>query len=395
MARRDRRFRRKLPGLAFAIVGLLAAGAALAAEPSLRIAGPAEIVFGWATDRCARDHTPDAPARAFRDADGRVHLFATHFVNRAMVGPNLDGLAVDCRVRFRAGGDNDPAAFDDKTWLAAFHTDEGRIVHALGHHEFEGHRRRDLCPAGDYKRCWRNAVVQLRSEDGGRTFTPAGPGPAPPVVASLPYPFDGDQRSRTGYFNPSNIIRHDGHAYVFVFAERTGDQRRGPCLLRTDRIDDPGAWRAWDGRSFSVRFVDPYRSPGAAPARHVCRPIEGIGFTISSVVRDDATGRFVAVMTGSLGGTPGVLVATSDDLIRWTAPRMLLAVPLMYAFACGASEAFAYPSLLDPGSRSRNFETIGALPYLYLTRFRLTGCRLGLDRDLVRYPLAVAADPPG
>jgi len=47
-----------------------------------------------------------------------------------------------------------------------------------------------------------------------------------------------------------------------------------------------------------------------------------------------------------------------------------------------------YPSLLDPDSETRNFETTGKKAYLYYTLFNLD--YLGnstLDRDLVRVPV--------
>ena len=44
--------------------------------------------------------------------------------------------------------------------------------------------------------------------------------------------------------------------------------------MRTNRLEDPRSWRAWDGREFSVAFVDPYTAaPGTNPAKHVCAPV--------------------------------------------------------------------------------------------------------------------------
>ena len=64
-------------------------------------------------------------------------------------------------------------------------------------------------------------------------------------------------------------------------AEAFGAQRRGPCLLRRPLGGGAGDWRAWDGRGFTVRFVDPYREDVVDPARHVCAPVEGIGGSIA------------------------------------------------------------------------------------------------------------------
>jgi hypothetical protein len=387
--------------LGLAVIGAAAAGGSSGRSdptPALTIAGTPEAVFVWQTDRCDRGHIPDAPARAMRDAAGQVHLFATHFVNRAMVGPSLAAVRPDCRVRFEGGRRDEPQAFDDRTWIAALYTADGIRVHALAHMEYQGHLRADACRAGSYLRCWHNAVVQLISADGGQSFQPAGDGRTPPLAAALPYPYDGRQTQRSGYFNPSNIIAKDGFVYAFVFAEAYGAQRRGACLMRTDTPDDPASWRAWDGEGFRVRFIDPYRAPAADAGRHVCQPLPGLPYTISSVVRHRDSGRFIAVMSGRIAdgedgpGTTGILYATSADLVRWSPPRLLLAAPLMYAFTCGVREVFAYPALLSEDSVSRSFETVGNHAHLYLTRFNLTGCRLTMDRDLIRFPVTVTLD---
>ena len=147
-----------------AVTGTPAAAAALAVD------GPVEVVTDWATDRCADNDIPDAAARAFRDGNGQVHLFAAHFVGRALTGPRLDAVKPDCRIAFQGAGNDDPAALDDRIWLTSFFTADGTRVHALGHAEFHGHLRRRLCPSGGYMECWWNAVVQVVSTDGGATF---------------------------------------------------------------------------------------------------------------------------------------------------------------------------------------------------------------------------------
>ncbi len=55
-----------------------------------------------------------------------------------------------------------------------------------------------------------------------------------------------------------------------------------------------------------------------------------------------------------------------------------------------ATTSVAYPSLLDPTSPSRTFATTDRRPYLYFTLFNHAGCKLGLDRDLVRVPVELA-----
>ena len=47
----------------------------------------------------------------------------------------------------------------------------------------------------------------------------------------------------------------------------------------------------------------------------------------------------------------------------------------------------AYPSIIDPDSTSLNFETSDGEMYLYMSRFNFGGA--SLDRDLLRWPIAV------
>ena len=51
--------------------------------------------------------------------------------------------------------------------------------------------------------------------------------------------------------------------------------------------------------------------------------------------------------------------------------------------------AYAYPSLLDAASGSRNFETVGTRFWLYLSEMWQDGdCKVGPERDLVRLPVS-------
>lgn len=195
----------------------------------------------------------------------------------------------------------------------------------------------------------------------------------------------------------SNMIERDGYWYVFVFAENYSAQRRGACLLRTDRIEDPASWRAWDGHDFTVTFVDPYADAAFRPKDHICAPLPGVSSSISSVSRLPASGMFVALIAASrpVGRAgeliPGVYYMTSSDLIHWNELKLLLAVPIMFAFSCDARSVYAYPSLLDEDSPSRTFETIGEQAFLYLTRLNLRDCRWSMDRDLVRFRVTLHA----
>jgi hypothetical protein len=147
---------------AFAV--LPCAGAFAAAPPlaAVTVIGPPEVVFAAPKDACDGHDAPDAPARAFRDAKGEVVLFATHYRNRALRGKGLDQLKLDCRVVLEASGREDPAAYDDKSWITATWTDDGVRVEALVHHEYQANHHPGRCKAGNYMACWYSRPIKQR-----------------------------------------------------------------------------------------------------------------------------------------------------------------------------------------------------------------------------------------
>ena len=76
--------------------------------------------------------------------------------------------------------------------------------------------------------------------------------------------------------------------------------------------------------------------------------------------------------------------------MEWTPRRLLREAPTTATYRCGGPKPIAYPSLIDPRSRSRSFETTGARAYLYFTRFNYRRCEQTLDRDLVRVPVTIS-----
>lgn len=353
----------------------------------LRVAGPPETVFEYARDKCDGSDIPDAPARAVRLRSGQVQLYAPHWRNRVLSGPSLLQVRPDCRIVYAGAERDEPAAFNDRTWITAVYTLDGATIHAVLHNEFQGHRRPGLCPTGRYMDCWYNALTAAVSDDAGASFHRSA-GPA--LVAALPYRYDQAVGRHRGYFNPSNIVARDGHHYMLAFTTRAFAQRPGNCLLRTDRIADPGAWRGWDGAGFGMRFIDPYREGGLPPEQHVCAPVDvaHLRWPVTSLVRVAESGVFIALMMNS-GRDGGVFAAASSDLLHWSEPARVLPGQGERAWRCGEPSPLAYPSLLDPASGSANFETVGTTAMLFLTRFNLRDCRTGMDRDLIRIPVTV------
>jgi hypothetical protein len=372
------------------IAALLAGAAHAQPAPALRleVAGPPVPAVPGARPGCDALDIPDAPARAVRLATGEVQLYATHFVNRVDSGADLLHLGHRCPVVMTGADDDDPAAFNDRAWIASPWTPDGRTVWAVVHNEFHGHRRPALCPSRRYMDCWYNALTAAVSRDGGHTFQRM-PGRA--LVAALPYRYDQLERGHHGYFNPSNIVTLSGAQYMFAFATQARAQREGNCLLRTAEVGTPEAWRGWDGSAFQAAFADPY-AQRVQPEAHVCAPVGqgSLRWPVTSLVRHKPSGLFIALMqNGARGG--GVYYATSPDLLRWSGPALLLPAIGLGAWNCADSAPIAYPSLLDPAAPDRNFETVGLAPVLFATRFNVKGCRAGADRELVRWDVRIAA----
>ena len=242
-----------------------------------------------------------------------------------------------------------------------------------------------MCPSRVYFQCWYNAIIAARSTDGGFTFTRQPDA----VVAAPAYRFVASVRHPVGYFTPSNIVKLGDFLYTMVWAENVGEQKRGVCLLRTDNPANPETWRAWDGTGFNVRLGNPYREPPGAPP-HVCALIDPANLRdhVESLVRHERSGRYVAVMAFD-GPHPGFYAADSADLFHWSEPRKIMDTGPAIPGECDNRSVLAYPSLIDPGSASRNFETVGDTAYLYYTRFHFRGCAGNLDRDLMRVPVTI------
>ncbi|ACA17046.1 conserved hypothetical protein [Methylobacterium sp. 4-46] len=359
---------------------------------ALTLVGPARPVFRARVDACDGHDVPDAPVRAFRDAGGGLVMFGLHYRNRALRGPDLDHLAIDCRIVLDSGLAAEPERYDDRSWVTATWTEDGRAVAALLHHEYHAEAHPGRCRSGEMMACWYNTILAARSGDGGARFERASP---PAVVAAPPFRQEVEQGRHRGFFNPSNIVR-DGRYWYFL-ASNTGwdGQPFGVCLFRSDDVADPGRWRAWDGTGFTVAFPDPYRK-GARPAG-ACRPVWPFPAPVGSVSRHRGTGAWIAVFQAEAGGAfprSGFYWTTSRDLLAWDEPRLLLEGPTLYGDPCRArGDLISYPSLLDPGARGRNFDDVGERAELFYAVLRRNGCEITSDRDLVRRPVAIKVWP--
>lgn len=384
-----------------ALIGIacLASGQGAAKELRLIVTpvGPDQVIFDPKTDACDGHDVPDAPMRAYRDDVGNVVAFGLHFENRRLIGPTLNTLKINCRVVFRGTGNSDPKAFDDRSWITATWTPDGRTVHALAHHEFQANTHKGRCIHAEYMKCWWNSILALKSSDSGASFVKS----APSVMAASPEPSEVGQGRHRGFFNPSNIIEHRQRHFTLIGTTGWSGQQAGVCLFETRNISDPASWRAYSGTGLGWRFPDPYTLKGAQPTGLVsCKPIAPFPAPVGSITRHRASGAFVALYQAAAGapdgwgGTyprSGFYSATSLDLIHWSAPSLVLETRTLYDNACGAETLRSYPVLLDPAAETRNFEDTGDEAMLFFSAMRIQGCNHTGDRKLIARKLRISA----
>ena len=346
-----------------------------ASDLRLTIAGEPHIVYDWARDRCDETDIPDSGMRAFRDNEGLIRLFSTWSVNRALVGKTFDTLRRDCLVSYRGAENDDPAAFNDRGWLASTYTTDGRVVYAIIHNEFLGYKRRSsLCPSGIYTNCWYNSLGLAKSQDGGRSFARVG------LVAAPLERYVPDMGQRVGPSTPTNIVQLDGW-YYFIFVFDFIPKQRQVCIARTNNLSDPSSWRAWDGSDFQIEFSNPYNGAKREPCKHL------IGLPVAtptSLVVHQKSGTFVLIQIRPTG----FYYSTSMDMLHWSKANILMPAST-YRPKCDEQATYTWPGLIDPQSQSRNFETIGDSAFLLYVRKPVVNCKTSWNRNIMRVPVYV------
>ena len=349
----------------------------------IEIAGLPEVVFDWTDDRCEDSDIPDLSARAFRDDKGQVQLIASHYKTYRKIGPSLDDLTHQCQAVMHSGRNADPSLFNDSEWVGATYTEDGKVIYALIHNEYQGWDHPGQCATQHWSsKCWYNALTTAVSTDSGLSYHHLG---TPPnhLVATYPEQYS-PNTGPFGAFTPSNIVKGTDNMYYSMvqIVDPAGEQ--WACLMRTNDLSQPGSWRFWNGTGFEGRFINPYPEAPISKDPHVCQPIDrsDIVDMRSSLTYNEHIDRYVLISHTSDGNTHGFYYSLSTDLIEWTTRKLLMEVPPRQTVSSPSDGWYAYPSLIDPNSSSRNFETTGKTAYLYYTR-RNFG-QEQLDRDLLR-----------
>ncbi len=367
-------------------VGRPAFGVEPRTYPDIKKVGDPAVVYDYKSEHCDSTDIPDAPLRAFRRSDGMIVAFSTHYVNRRLIGSSLDKLNHDCQIVFRGSHSADPASFDDRTWIAATWTDDGRKVMVLGHNEYHAQEFAGQCLFSIPSRCSYNAIVRLVSTDAGSSFARADLPRAQPIAAA-PFPSRTAQGESGGYSNPTNLIQYyDGNYYTIIEESGVGAVAPGPCLFRTADLGAGKSWAYYDGTDFVPSAGNPYEKE---VKRNACKPIAGLSGAVGSITKIAGSKLFAAFTITShknIAEGGSVDVAFSEDLIHWAGSRMIVKATPYWERACPLGEKFNYPSVPDDSSPGMNFKSIGKSAYLFLVRMNCVDSNV---RDLIRIPLAV------
>jgi hypothetical protein len=356
--------------------------------------GAEETVFRHSTDRCEDLDLPDVPAHAARLTDGTLVLMAADAPrNYSMFGADFSSLHRGCAAPALVSDDNLYAdSYDNQEWIHSIYG-EGGVIHALITNEYHDPFAPNCSPGytGPGNPCWYNSITYAFSTDGGHTFNHATP---PAQVIAPPFQIWDPQGTPPpyGYFMPSNILlAPDGFHYsLFLAGDRTGSTTR-LCLMRTQTLDDPTSWRAWDGAGFNLQMANPYTGPAPAMCAAVALPPDVV--PQPTLTYNTYLGKYV-VIGGSLVGGPadpvcGFFYSLSSDLINWTRLRLVRSAHVPWSPQCfpPGTVGATFPSFIDHDDTTANFERPGRTPYLYYTRFN----DQSLDRDLVRVPVTITA----
>jgi hypothetical protein len=281
----------------------------------------------------------------------------------------------DCHQVYVGGHSEDPAKFDDRTWITATLTEDGRKIFALGHNEYQADKFPGRCKYQTYPACWYNTIVPLISFDGGQSFSRADAGHELPVAAP-PFKSNENEGKPRGYFNPTNFVSLSGKYYVLIAQSGFNGMGGGACLFRLNKFD--GDWSVFDGRAYVPSRGNPYTGNPEPPRS--CEPVKSLAGAVGSIAQVEGTDIYSAFSIID----DAVQVYFSKDLYHWSPPAKLLQTSAYWAKSCADGYKYNYPSVIDADSYDRNFGVIGKSAYLFLVRMK---CSDPKQRDLVMWPL--------
>ena len=366
----------------------LTASLAIKSLPKLTITlRPKEVVILDTEGDCTTADTidlADQPLTAFRRSINDVLLFTSNSTNIIVSGPNVNtAVRNGCKSNLISTWNPNPNTYNGKEWLmAAYKTVNGEIV-GFVHNEYHGEVVKvptpEICKREEDEKhkCWQGSVTAVRSLDGGKTFIDLEADRR--VIASTPYKYT-NGLGRQGYSMPKVVGKpNDNYIYMFFLATDipviNGVSYNGTCIARGTGSNGQN-WRMWNGSTFSVEDIDPYKNNVTNPKKYLCNPV--VSWNIMSVKYIPAEKLFLAV---GYRGSESVY-SISSNLTTWSEPQLFEDAILDEDESSDGD--IWYLSLLDPTSSSINFDTLEENPYLYYRRDKVSGSEVRSSEVLRR-----------
>ncbi len=382
----------------FCMLGALFASAVALSIPSqsdnlrIRVTGVPQVAVPAKSFNCGDETVPDlpdVPPTAYRHRSGQISFISGNRRGVIFRGPALDVLGRSgCGSINPSDGNSDPAAFRDQEWVGALFSFDGREVVAFVHHEYHGEMHGNECDIAPGRReCWYASTTILRSLDEGATFV--APSPRDSVLLAPSYKYRAGMQ-RVGTYLPK-VVGGPRQKRVYVLVSRVDRNQKlriGQCLLRSDR--KMREWELWQPNGFVPVPLSPYFSGTENKTPEHCTPV--VNGNILSVKWVPEYNIYVAI---GAAGKLGVYSQTSRDLISWDRPQTISGIATDWAGrpAFVAGDEFPhrrwYFSLLDPGSDSRNFDTVSTRPFLYFVEFGDGVRRQALIRSIKRVQVVI------
>lgn len=335
---------------------------------------------------CDNSYLPDAPARAFRNAQNQIVLFAPNFKNRAMTGPDFPGLAHDCRIRFAAGNRPSADTLDDRSWLHAFHTKDGINIFSLISASFIPYRHGLPCGGGSGTTdCWINGIAAAYSDNSGDTFSYHADVPKH-IFMAPPQPYDNSIAVQPSYVSVTNFVPWRDSLFAMVWRRNATGVASFNCLIAAD-TSDLDHWSVLTTGGFAPMSSF---TPGLGWTLNSFspKPVAGLSRNVRGLVLHEPTQTFIAVYQDRVNNIPGFYYSTSKDLQNWSGRTMLY--PGAARSTVTAEDAYEYPAFLDENSSDRNFGKVDDHFRLFFTKFAYTGS--GYKRLLVAVPVKVTSN---
>jgi hypothetical protein len=349
---------------------------------SMDVAGDSIVLYNENVRPCDNSYLPDAPARAFRNSQQQIILFAPNFKNRAMVGTSFSSMQHDCKIRYAAGNRPSADSLDDRSWLHAFYTTDGTHIFGLVSASFIPYRHGLPCGGGTGTTdCWYNGIASVTSVNAGDTFVYPASVPGH-IFMAPPAPYDNNISVQPSYVSVTNFVPWQDSLYAMVWRRNPSGEASYNCLIKAAK-NDLNNWYVLTGSGYQL--MSTLNSSGWTLNTFTPKALPALSRNVRALVLHEATQTFIAIFQDRVGTVAGFYYSTSKDLLNWT-PRKFLYTGAARSTSNG-EDAYEYPSLLDENSTDMNFGLVDDDLHLFFTKFDYTGTTY--KRLLLAVPLHI------